>query len=100
MTRYRFTPEALNDLFDIWSYIAGDSIAFADRVEGAIHAACEFLAESPMAGAVRRDLTSLPVRFWLVPQFPNYFVVYDPEAKPLEVIRILHHARNIRPLIS
>jgi plasmid stabilization system protein ParE len=94
MTRYRFTPQALSDLFDIWSYIAQDNPQAADRVEGAIYDACELLAKSPFAGTVRKDLTSLPVRFWLVPPFPNYFIVYDPEAKPLEVIRILH--RNIR----
>jgi plasmid stabilization system protein ParE len=95
MTGYRFTPQALNDLFEIWSYIAQDNPTAADRVEDAIHQACELLAASPLAGTVRKDLTSLPVRFWLVPQFPNYFIVYDPEAKPLEVIRILHRARNI-----
>ncbi len=33
MTRYRFTPQALNDLFDIWSYIAQDNPEAADRVE-------------------------------------------------------------------
>jgi plasmid stabilization system protein ParE len=99
MTRYRFTPQALNDLFDIWSYIAQDSPEAADRVEEAIYDACELLARSPLAGTVRKDLTSLPLRFWLAPQFPNYFIVYDPEAKPLEVIRILHRARNIRSII-
>jgi plasmid stabilization system protein ParE len=37
MTRYRFTPQALSDLFDIWSYIAQDNPQAADRVEGAIY---------------------------------------------------------------
>ena len=99
MSRYRFTPQALNDLFEIWSYIAQDNSQAADRVEQAIYKACELLAESPLAGTVRKDLTSLPVRFWLVPQFPNYFIVYDPGAKPLEVIRILHRTRNITSII-
>lgn len=99
MTRYRFTPHALSDLFDIWSYIAQDNLEAADRVEGAVYEACEMLARSPLAGTVRKDLTTLPVRFWLVPQFPNYFIVYDPGAKPLEVIRILHRARNIPTII-
>ena len=99
MTLYRFTPHALSDLFDIWSYIAQDNLEAADRVERAIYEACEMLALSPLAGTVRKDLTTLPVRFWLVPQFPNYFIVYDPGAKPLEVIRILHRARNIRSMM-
>jgi toxin ParE1/3/4 len=99
MTRYRFTPQALDDLFDIWSYIAQDDVAAADRVEEAVYGACELLARSPLAGTVRKDLTSLPVRFWLATAFPNYFIVYDPEAKPLEVVRILHRARNIRSIL-
>lgn len=99
MTRYLFTPQALDDLFDIWTYIAQDNLDAANRVEEEIYNSCELLANSPLAGTVRKDLTSLPVRFWLVPSFPNYFIVYDPETKPLQIIRILHRARNIRSVI-
>jgi plasmid stabilization system protein ParE len=99
MTLYRLTPQAINDIFNIWSYIAQESSAAADRVEEAIYLACELLARSPMAGTVRVDLTPLPVRFWVVPPHPNYFVVYDPEAKPIEIIRVLHAARNIGSLL-
>ncbi len=65
MSSYRFTPQAIDDLFEIWSYIATDDVEAADRVEEALHAACAFLANSPLAGRVRDDLTPLPVRFWL-----------------------------------
>lgn len=99
MNRYQFTPQALDDLFDIWSYIAQDNTAAADRVEEAIYLSCELLAKSPLAGTLRKDLTSLPVRFWVVPPFPNYLLVYDPEAKPLQIIRILHGARNIPSIL-
>lgn len=47
MTRYQFTPQALDDLFEIWSYIAQDNPAAADRVEQAIYGACELLAGAP-----------------------------------------------------
>jgi len=99
MTRYRFTPQAFDDLFDIWSYIAQDNPAAADRVEEAIYLACERLVDSPLIGTVRKDLTALRVRFRLVTPYPNYFNVYDPEAKPLQIIRILHRARNIPSLL-
>lgn len=99
MSQYQFTPQALDDLFEIWSYIAQDNPAAADRVEEAIYQACELLAKSPLAGTIRKDLTSLPLRFWIIPPFPNYFLVYDPEAKPLQVIRILHRARNIPSIL-
>jgi toxin ParE1/3/4 len=99
MTRYQLTPQALDDLFDIWSYIAQDSPAAADRVEETIYLACERLGESPRIGTVRKDLTTLPVRFWLATPYPNYFIVYDPDKEPLQVIRILHRARNIPALL-
>jgi antitoxin ParD1/3/4 len=99
MTRYRLTPQAFDDLFEIWSYIARDNPEAADQVEDAIYLACEQLAGSPLIGTVRKDLTALPVRFWLLTSYSNYFIVYDPEAKPLRIIRILHRARNIASLL-
>ena len=63
MSRYQFTPQATEDLLDIWSFIASDNPAAADRVEAAVYRACDFLADSPRAGTSRTELTPLPVRF-------------------------------------
>ena len=99
MSSYQFTPQAVQDLFEIWSYIAGDDLAAASRVEEAIYAACAFLADTPLAGRTREDLTALPLRFWLVRPYRNYWIVYNTETKPLQVIRILHAARNIPQIL-
>ena len=82
MSRYQFTPQATDDLLDIWSFIARDNPEAADRVEAAVYRACDLLADSPLAGRMRRDLTPLPLRFWVVHPYPNYLIVYDPEKKP------------------
>lgn len=95
MTKYKFTPQAVTDLFDIWSFIAGDNPAAADRVEEAVFKACDFLADSPLAGRTRTDLTPLPVRFWVLQPYSHYLVVYDPEKQPLQIIRILHASRDL-----
>jgi len=100
MSEYRFTPQAADDLFEIWSYIAEGNIDAANRVEEAIYSGCAFLAESPRAGRIREDLTALPVRFWLVQPFRNCWIVYDPQSKPLRITRILHPARNIASILS
>jgi hypothetical protein len=34
-----------------------------------------------------------------VTPYPNFFLVYDPDTTPLQVIRILHRARNIRAML-
>ena len=66
MNRYQFTPQALDDLFEISAFIAKDNPDAADRIERAIFRACEFLADLPLMGQTRRDLTHWPVRFWAV----------------------------------
>jgi hypothetical protein len=45
MNRYQFTPQAVDDLFEIWSYIAADNVAAAESVEDAVYSACSFLEE-------------------------------------------------------
>jgi plasmid stabilization system protein ParE len=96
MSRYRLTPKARADLLAIWSHIAADNVDAADRVEEAIRGACAFLAESPLCGHTRTDLTCLPVRLWTIPRYPNYVVIYDPATRPLRIIRLLHGAQEMR----
>ncbi|MGD0938617.1 MAG: type II toxin-antitoxin system RelE/ParE family toxin [Terracidiphilus sp.] len=97
---FQLTPRALNDLDDIWEYIAEDSISAANPVESAILTACYSLARHPMLGSRRREITPLPVRFWAVTRYPNFIVVYRPETKPLQVVAIVHGKRNIPALLD
>jgi plasmid stabilization system protein ParE len=97
---YGLTPQAVDDLFDVWSYIARDNIDAANRVEASIYEACAFIAEAPFRGRTRKELTMLPLRFWIVQRYPNYIIVYDPETKPLQIIRILHAKRNLKQILT
>jgi plasmid stabilization system protein ParE len=99
MSLYQFTPQAEDDLLDIWSYIARDNLDAADRVERAVFLACDLLAASPLLGRVRKEVTQHDVRFWLVHPYPNYLIVYDPETKPLQIVRIIHGARDISSIL-
>jgi plasmid stabilization system protein ParE len=99
MEKYQLTPEAVADLFEIWSYISQDNLEAADRVQEAVFRACELVASTPLAGRVRVDLTPLPVRFWGVSPYLNYLVVYDPEPTPLRILRILHGARDLPSIL-
>ena len=100
MSRYEFTPQAVDDLFEIWSYIARDSLQAANRVEAAVYNACTFLAEGPLRGRTREEITQLPLRFWTVQAFPNYLIVYDPLSDPLQIIRILHGSRDVLAILG
>jgi antitoxin ParD1/3/4/toxin ParE1/3/4 len=49
------------------------------------------LADMPGMGHSRVDLTDEPVLFWPV---YGYLVVYRPESRPLEVVRVVHGSRD------
>ena len=100
MSGYQFTPQASEDLLDIWSFIARDNPEAADRVEAAVYRACDLLADSPLAGRMRKDVTSLPLRSWVVHPYSNYLIVYDPEKRPPQIIRMLHGARDLPSVLT
>jgi antitoxin ParD1/3/4/toxin ParE1/3/4 len=62
----------------------------------AIERAIGVLVEFPQQGHTRSDLTSRPYRFW--PVF-SYLIVYQPDPPPMRVIRIVHAARDVSPLL-
>ena len=52
MATFRLTPDAIDDLDAIWSFISQDNPNAAEAVELEIRAACAFLAEGPLKGHV------------------------------------------------
>ncbi len=100
MSAYVLAPLARADIFDIWAYIAENSETAADRVEQAIFDACTILAEGPLRGHTRPDLTPRALRFWTLSRYPNYTVVYRPDTAPLQIVAVLHGKRNIRRVIK
>ena len=55
MNGYELSPEAQNDLQEIWIHIAQDNPAAADKLEEDIYEACELLAKNPHLGHKRPD---------------------------------------------
>jgi plasmid stabilization system protein ParE len=97
---FQFTPQATEDLDAIWWFIAEDKRDAADRLEMEIVATCRRLAKHPLMGTKRLNITSLPVRFWVVTKFPNYVIVYRPETVPLQVVAVLHGKRDLRTVLA
>ena len=100
MSAYAFTALARADVFDIWSYIAENNEDAADRVEQAIYDACAFVAEAPLRGHFRADLTTRSLRFWTLTRYPNYTIVYRPETVPLQVVAVVHGKRHTRRILK
>jgi len=98
VTRYVLSPEAKDDLREIRDYLASQGGRnLARYVLQEITAAFRLLVSHPDAGHLRQDLTPLPVKFW--PVF-SYLIAYDPDARPLAVVRVLHGRRDIRAILN
>ena len=92
MARYVLTESAQADVREIVAYIRKRSPQAAKRVRGELRQAMQRLVEFPGIGHLRLDLADEPLRFWSV---YSYLIIYRPDRKPLEVIRVLHGARDV-----
>jgi toxin ParE1/3/4 len=84
-------PQAEIDLFAIWDFIAADNVRAADALIDRIEATFDMLADTPLAGRARSDLTrnlrSFPVG--------NYIIFYVPIPDGIEVARVMHGRQDI-----
>jgi toxin ParE1/3/4 len=86
------TPQAEEDLLEIWVYIARDNEAAANRLYDRIERACATLAEHPHIGLERPELIQGVFSF----PIGNYVIYYRPIEEGIEVVRVLHGARDAR----
>ncbi len=91
---YILSPQARQDLSNIDAYITQDDPAAAERVIATLKVAMDHLATFPHTGRPRDDLTPRRYHFWPV-TVCSYFVVYKPETKPLEILRVIRMDRDI-----
>jgi len=94
---YLLSPEANSDIFEIWAWIAKDSVELADRVDAELHEVFEALGRRPGQGHRREDLTQRPVLF-----FPlySYLIVYQPDIDPIRIMAVLRGTRNVQRLLK
>jgi toxin ParE1/3/4 len=97
MSQFVLHPGALQDLNEIWEYVASDSPDAADQFVEEIYQAIQSLVPFPFVGHSRPDLTNRPLRFHLVRE---YIIAYAPQEKPFVVIAVLHGRRNPRTIAA
>jgi toxin ParE1/3/4 len=85
------------DLDEIWDYIATDNLEAADRVIDALETAILKLVKTPAIGHWREELADKRHRFFLV---YSYLIVYRYEARPLQIVRVLHAARDVQNILN
>jgi toxin ParE1/3/4 len=92
MSRYEFAVEAAEDLESIYDFISRDSPARADRFVRRLEVACQRLADMPGMGRAWPNLGPNVRKF----PFGEYLIYYRPSDGGIEVVRVLHGARDIR----
>lgn len=96
MPRLFIRPRAENDLEEIWWYIAQDNLQNADQFLGLIEETCKLISDHPNMGEARnellKNLRSFPVG--------NYLIFYVHLKDGVDIIRVLHGSRDLKPLLN
>ena len=89
-------PLAETDILEIWDYIADDSLAAADRWVDRLDEQLRVLATQPMMGRARDELAPGVRSF----PFGRYVIFYVPLDDGIDVVRVLHGARDIHAVFN
>ena len=95
MAHCTFLPQARADLREIGRYIARDNRQRAISYVKELQQTCQRLANVPGSGRARDDLRPG------LPSFAHgsYVIIYRQTAGGIEIVRVLHGARDIHGLI-
>ncbi|MBE9234972.1 type II toxin-antitoxin system RelE/ParE family toxin [Anabaena aphanizomenioides LEGE 00250] len=96
MTYLLRTAQAEEDLIEIWLYIAADNQVVADKILDQIEEKSQLLAKNPGIGQARPDIAP-EMRYFPV---GSYLILYREIKDGIEVVRVVHGARNLPDVFS
>lgn len=96
MARITRRPLAAEDVVDIWGHVAEDSVEQADRWVDELDAKFELLSTQPLIGRTRNEIAANLRSF----PFGRYLIFYVPAEDGIDVVRVLHSARDIDVVFS
>lgn len=94
MALHRYSARADADLLDIWLFIAADNPQAADRLLLDIDEQCRLLAENRRIGVARPEIAP-EARSW---SLGRYLILYRAVPEGIEVVRVIHGARDLSQL--
>jgi toxin ParE1/3/4 len=96
MARIVYSQTSKDDLLEIWVGLAASNVSAAERLLDDLDAATRLLATQPLIGKSRREfgagIRSFPVR--------DYVLVYRPIPGGVELVRVVHGARDLPRVFS
>jgi toxin ParE1/3/4 len=96
MNRYKIAKEARQDLKEIYRYIFSANPSAADSLHDLFFDKFHMLAQNPLLGEARNDLAE-NLRMFTT---GNYVILYRPAKTGIEIIQIVHSARDLPALWS
>ena len=96
MPKVYFLRKAEDDLLGIWAYIAEDNQQAATSVLRSINEKCLLLAENSKLGPARPDIAP-DMRYFVS---GRHLILYREIQTGIEVVRVLHAARDIHGIFS
>jgi toxin ParE1/3/4 len=95
-------PRADTDIEELADYIAGDSPRAALRFYEATRATFHFLASMPEIGeaCLFREPAHANLRMWPVKGFKKYIIFYRPVSDGVEIVRVIHAARDFEAIFG
>lgn len=99
MNRYTIAPAARLDILAITDFFKDEvkNVELADRFTDCAEATFSKLAKMPGKGCPRqfRRSSLKALRSWRIDEFPNYLVFYRETDTRIEIVRVLHGARDL-----
>ena len=94
--------QATADLIEIADYIAADNPEAAEAFLDAAEATFEFIASLPSVGRTFRFQSPATegMRVWRVDGFERYLIVYRDVEHRIDIVRVLHTARDFPSLFE
>jgi len=90
-----FAQSAQTDLLEAWLFIAENNLNAADHILDTIEQEVSLLATQPLMGRTRPELGD-SIRSW--PTATPYILFYLVDGAGITVVRVLHHARDLRQI--
>lgn len=96
MLRILRTPQSIEDLANLWSFIADDNPEAADQLLRDIESALALISSTPDLGfkldQIGSEIRCKPVR-------RNYLVFYQTCEDEIHLLRVLHSSRKFEGLL-
>jgi toxin ParE1/3/4 len=96
VSQVRISPRASSDLTEISSYISDDSVTNADAFIDKRFETIQLLANQPGSGRRREELAHGILSF----PFGRYIIFYRVSQDAIEIVRVLHGARDIHTIFE